>query len=135
MAKSHATIIADTVAFIPTTIPFPYSDQDTVLQQSILDILNMIKNKDKLKLPKIMYGDIIRNAFAEIADILKQHKTKLTTTNSDTKEPRVIEKIYDNNVREPRVKTNMKIPQLPSFEKFIATYNKNEQKNSINHIL
>ena len=75
MPKSHATIIADTVAFIPTTIPFPYSDQDTVLQQSIVDILNMIKHKDNLKIPKIMYEDIIRNAFTEIADILNQNKT------------------------------------------------------------
>ena len=113
MPKSHATIIADTVAFIPTTIPFPYSDQDTVLQQSILDIVSMIKNKEKLKIPKIMHGDIIRNVFAEIADILKQNKTKLKTTRIDTREPRVMQKICDNNIRESRVKTNLKIPKFP----------------------
>ena len=32
------------------------------------------------------------------------------------------------------MKTNLKIPKLPSFKKFLATYNKTEQKDYINHI-
>ena len=90
MPKSHATIIADTVTFIPTTIPFPYSDQDTFLQQSIADILNMLRNADKLKIPRVMYGDIIRNTFTEIANILNRDKNRLNPTNNTSKEPRVI---------------------------------------------
>ena len=39
-----------------------------------------------------MYGDIIRNVFAEIADILKQNKINLKTTRIDTREPMVMKK-------------------------------------------
>ena len=36
-----------------------------------------------------MYGDIIRNAFSEIAHILNRDTKKLQTTKTNTKEPRV----------------------------------------------
>ena len=151
MPKSHATIIADTVAFIPTTIPFPYSDQDTFLQQSIADILNMLRNADKLKIPRVMYGDIIRNTFTEIANILNRDKNRLNPTNNTSKEPRVIQKMCkndskdtmvkmdklkenQNDTRETRVENKIEIPKLPSLQKFLKNYNKTKNHNAINHI-
>ena len=62
--KTHSTIIAETVAFIPTNIPFPHSDQNTFLQKSISDLLHLLKHKNNLKIPTIMYGDNIRNSIS-----------------------------------------------------------------------
>ena len=72
--RNHSTIIADTVAFIPTNIPFPQSDQNVFLQQSVAHLLNLLKNNKKINIPQIIYGNAIRNAISEIADILKQNK-------------------------------------------------------------
>ena len=53
MPTLHTTIIADTVAFIPTNIPFPHSDQNRFLQQSIADLLHLLKKKTNLKHQKL----------------------------------------------------------------------------------
>ena len=151
MLKLHSTIIADTVAFIPTTIPFPYSDQDTFLQQSIADILNVLKNAYKLNIPRVMYGDIIRNAIAEIANIFNRNKNIFNPTNNTSKEPRVTQQMYTNNskdasvkmdllknnrndTRETRVTNNIEITKFLSFQKFLNNYNDTEKHNAINHI-
>ena len=52
-------IIVDTVAFIPTHIPFPYSDQESFLKQTVADLIHLLKNKDKLNIPLVMFGDEI----------------------------------------------------------------------------
>ena len=46
--KAHSTIIADTVAFIPTYIPFPHLDQDSFLKHTLADLLHLTKNKNKV---------------------------------------------------------------------------------------
>ena len=72
--KMHSTIIADIVAFIPTNILFPNADQNTFLQQTVAELLHLLKHKNNLKIPTIIYGDNIRNAISEIADILNRNK-------------------------------------------------------------
>ena len=49
------------------------------------------KNKNKLKIKTILYGNIVRNAISEIADILNKSNTQ--QIKGETKEPRVIQKI------------------------------------------
>ena len=65
-------IIADTVAFILTHIPFLHSYQDLFLKQTVADLLHLIKNKDKLNIPRVMFGDKIRKKITEIAELLKR---------------------------------------------------------------
>ena len=64
-----------------------------------------------------MYGDAIRNAIVEIADILKQNKAPQIKNHA--KEPRVSPTNIQNDSEETRVenKKNHK-PKLPSMEVF-----------------
>ena len=130
--KTHSTIIADTVAFIPTNIPFPQSDHNTFLQQSVEDLLHLLKNNKKPKIPTIMYVDVIRNAILEIADILnrnKPHQIKL-----ESKEPRVLTTKQKNNYEETRVKNEIKIPKLPSLQTFLKQYDNTTKNEKLNQI-
>ena len=49
-----------------------------------------IQNKNKLKIQITRYGNIVRNAISEIADILNKSNTQ--QIKGETKEPRVIQK-------------------------------------------
>ena len=87
-----------------------------------------------------MYGDIIRNAITEIANLLNRNKNIFLLEQNTSKESRVKQTIYKNtnmdtkgnidklknirdDTRETRVKNNFEIPKLPSFQQFLKNYN------------
>ena len=134
LPKTHATVIADTVKFIPSQVPFPYTDNDTFLKQTIGDLLALLKNKkSKMNVPKIMFGDEIQNSIQEIATILKQNK--LQGMQNSAKETRVVSRPQQNVATQPRaVITKIKIPALPSMETFKNAWEQANRKEIVNHI-
>ena len=116
--------MADNISFISMNIPFPKADQDTFLQQTIEDLLHLLKHKNNLKIPAIMFGDKIWNAISEIAYILNRNKNEIMIR---SKEPRVVPVISTNNKAETRVK-NQKIQKREK-----KNYNNKNEANAIKY--
>ena len=88
LPKTHSTVIANTVKFIPTQIPFPYSNDARYLKQTVGDLLQLLQNTNKMNIPKVMFGDEVQNAMEEIADILKHNNKTIKINNKNRIHPK-----------------------------------------------
>ena len=86
---------ADTVVFLPETIPFPETSADEHLKQAATDIIRILTKKQrKTHFPSLEMGDKTRNALLKIAKILNKDEplpplepptVKTVTFSPDTK--------------------------------------------------
>ena len=88
LPKTHSTVIANTVKFIPTQILFPYSNDARYLKQTVGDLLQLLQNTNKMNIPKVMFGDEVQNAMEEIADILKHNNKTIKINNKNRIHPK-----------------------------------------------
>ena len=104
-----------------------------MLQQSVADLLHLLKNNNKINIPQIMYGDAIRNAISEIANILKQNKAPQIKNHA--KELRVLPTNIKKDSEETRVENKkIHIPKLPSMETFLKQYRDKTKHEKLHHI-
>ena len=68
---------ADTVQFFPKMVQFPKVTTKDMFVQSATDILTVLQNPLPSLIPKIQYGDEIKNAIAKLAHLL-QHAVQHT---------------------------------------------------------
>ena len=73
--KTMKEIDTDTLELEPNTTPIPLFTDTEAIEQSISDILYILKNPSKNNIPKVLIGDKIRNAFCAITDILGRNSS------------------------------------------------------------
>ena len=126
---TQATRDTETVDWFPHAIKFPKVSNDDYLKQTATDMLTLLKEKRKQN-KTLTYGDPIRNAYAEIAQILTrateppplppavEPRVLIPPTPTPTEEPRVllppapqaihqpVQQTQSPNAAEPRVITS-----------------------------
>ena len=76
MPNTKAVKDADTVLFIPETIPFPEVSIEDHLKQATTDIIRILTNPPSTStIPSLEIGDKTKNALLKIADILNTNTT------------------------------------------------------------
>ena len=105
----------NTLELLPNSTPIPMFTDAEAIEQSITDIVNILKNPSKNNIPKVLVGDKICNAFQYIAIILNRDTaqaipevkpTETTTKNTQTLESTIKSKatnILKNTLNIPRM--------------------------------
>ena len=67
-------IDTDTLELIPNTTPIPVFTDAEAIEQSVQDIVHILKNPSNNNIPKHLLGNKIHHAFCEIAQTINRDK-------------------------------------------------------------
>ena len=66
----------DTLQLIPNVTPIPVYSDINAIKQAIGDILHILQHPTKNNIPTVLKGDAIKQAFKEVAILLKNDKSQ-----------------------------------------------------------
>ena len=76
LPHTHSVVVADTVRFVQEKVPIPMASTEFFLRQAIENILDVLKQPNRLNIPAVMYGDKVKNAFTTVATLLNDANQK-----------------------------------------------------------
>ena len=97
-------IDTDTLELIPNTTPIPVFTDVEAIEQSVADIVHILRNPSKNNIPTLLVGNKICNAFREIAQVLNRDEVKQISSTQQLI-PNKLQSAHDPNILQKNPKS------------------------------
>ena len=118
----------DTVAFFPTTVPFPEIKLDDFLRQAASDIITILTQPPSTTTPSLQAGDPVRNALTTLATQLQRIEDIPELPSTPAASPRVEAPTHNLNHPSiaplPRVKQTKEVPKISTPASVLLSHSK-----------
>ena len=132
ISSTRQEVDADTLTFIPHTIPIPETTTEDFIRQAVSDIATLLSNPPKETAPILKLGDATKNGLLELTSILNRNQTDDIIPTTSTKALSITPTIVQNSC--PELQQHMtQLPRVLQQEKLRQVINRHKQLRSASH--